>query len=82
MYRFWVCQEMQFPDEITQKKKVRRASSLIIASRYVGIIQIRLWVEAELRFLSAGFHQLPVCNFRNVHEMICIAWNVPIYQLL
>ena len=85
MYRFWVCQEMQFPDEITQKKKVRRASSLIIASRYVpyvGIIQIRLWVEAELRFLSAGFHQLPVCNFRNVHRMICIAWNVPIYQLL
>ena len=48
MYRFWVCQEMQFPDEITQKKKVRRASSLIIALRYVpyvGIIQIRLWVE-------------------------------------
>ena len=71
--------------EITQKKKVRRASSLIIASRYVpyvGIIQIRLWVEAELRFLSAGFHQLPVCNFRNAHRMICIAWNVPIYQLL
>ena len=84
MYRFWVCQEMQFPDEITQKKKVRRASSLIIASRYVpyvGIIQIRLW-EAELRFLSAGFHQLPVCNFRNAHRMMCIAWNVPIYQLL
>ena len=65
MYRFWVCQEMQFPDEITQKKKVRRASSLIIASRYVpyvGIIQIRLWVEAELRFLSADFHQLPVIS--------------------
>ena len=85
MYRFWVCQEMQFPDEITQKKKVRRASSIIIASRYVpyvGIIQIRLWVEAELRFLSVGFHQLPVCNFRNAHRMMCIAWNVPIYQLL
>ncbi len=68
-----------------KKKKMRRASSLIIALRYVpyvGIIQIRLWVEAELRFLSAGFHQLPVCNFRNVHEMICIAWNVPIHQLL
>ncbi len=30
---------------------------------YVGIIQIRLlWVEAELRFLSAGFHQLPVIS--------------------
>ena len=68
-----------------KKKKMRRASSLIIALRYVpyvGIIQIRLWVEAELRFLSAGFHQLPVCNFRNAHRMICIAWNVPIYQLL
>ena len=38
MYRFWVCQEMQFPDEITQKKKVRRASSLIIASRYVPYV--------------------------------------------
>ena len=29
---------------------------------YVGIIQIRLWVEAELRFLSADFHQLPVIS--------------------
>ncbi len=37
MYRFLVCQEMQFPNEITQKKKVRRASSLIIASRYVPL---------------------------------------------
>ena len=40
------------------KKKMRRASSLIIALRYVpyvGIIQIRLWVEAELRFLQPVF---------------------------
>ena len=40
MYRFWVCQEMQFPDEITQKKKVRRASSLNIALRYVPYVAL------------------------------------------
>ena len=37
----------------------------------VGIIQIRFkWVETELRFLSAGFRQLPIDNIKLLSSYI------------